>query len=451
MVDYYDILNVPRKATQDDIKRAYRKQALKWHPDKNPENKEQAEKRFKEVAEAYEVLSDARKREVYDRYGKDGLRGADSSVPSQGPEFAGFGFTFRSPDEVFREFFGGRDPFSNFFDDFDHYMDRPNFHSHSGVGIRGQGLRNVFAVNIPESSEFSSFSTFGSTGGNGNFRSVSTSTTFVNGKRITTKRIVENGQERVEVEEDGHIKSIRVNGVEDELALALEMSLRDQQQGATDHLPVEPSSVPPRTQPPQTAVPAYFTTDSEEEDDEDEDLQLALAYSLSEIEAAGQHRAGARGADGKKARHQSKNLQVERGTLGMTGGAQRLKGRVSESQRNDASEGTKDNVVYTTEAVRVQRKDGSPGAKVPDQGKMSESAWGQSRRETTDDGVAESPEKDRGAKRAPSSEGKQNSDTTALPGTSIGMNEGQSPKAKKKEAKCRCGLMADEGEAAPWK
>nr|2EJ7_A Chain A, HCG3 gene [Homo sapiens] len=69
MVDYYEVLDVPRQASSEAIKKAYRKLALKWHPDKNPENKEEAERRFKQVAEAYEVLSDAKKRDIYDRYG----------------------------------------------------------------------------------------------------------------------------------------------------------------------------------------------------------------------------------------------------------------------------------------------------------------------------------------------------------------------------------------------
>ncbi|TKC41141.1 hypothetical protein EI555_004844, partial [Monodon monoceros] len=89
----------------------YRKLALKWHPDKNPENKEEAERKFKQVAEAYEVLSDAKKRDIYDKYGKEGLNGGGGG----GSHFDGpfqFGFTFRNPDDVFREFFGGRDPFS---------------------------------------------------------------------------------------------------------------------------------------------------------------------------------------------------------------------------------------------------------------------------------------------------------------------------------------------------
>ncbi|XP_053139346.1 J domain-containing protein-like isoform X1 [Hemicordylus capensis] len=75
MVEYYEALGLPRSASVDDIKKAYRKKALKWHPDKNPENKQYAEQRFKEIAEAYEVLSDKNKRDIYDRYGKDGLMG----------------------------------------------------------------------------------------------------------------------------------------------------------------------------------------------------------------------------------------------------------------------------------------------------------------------------------------------------------------------------------------
>ncbi|XP_053899319.1 dnaJ homolog subfamily B member 2-like [Malaclemys terrapin pileata] len=121
MVEYYEALGIPRSASSDDIKKAYRKAALKWHPDKNPENKEHAERKFKEIAEAYEVLSDKSKRDLYDRYGKDGLTGAASAFPPGtgdprgGAGAPGFTFTFRGADEVFREFFGGRDPFADFF------------------------------------------------------------------------------------------------------------------------------------------------------------------------------------------------------------------------------------------------------------------------------------------------------------------------------------------------
>ncbi|OBS79021.1 hypothetical protein A6R68_18598 [Neotoma lepida] len=79
MVDYYEVLGVQRYASPEDIKRAYRKVALKWHPDKNPENKEEAERKFKEVAEAYEVLSNGEKRNIYDKYGKEGLNGGGGS------------------------------------------------------------------------------------------------------------------------------------------------------------------------------------------------------------------------------------------------------------------------------------------------------------------------------------------------------------------------------------
>ncbi len=68
--DYYKILGIAKGASDDDIKKAYRKQALKWHPDKN--KTANAEEKFKEVAEAYEVLSDPKKREIYDQHGEEG-------------------------------------------------------------------------------------------------------------------------------------------------------------------------------------------------------------------------------------------------------------------------------------------------------------------------------------------------------------------------------------------
>ncbi len=72
--DYYEVLGTGRDASPDEIKRNYRRKAMKFHPDKNPDNKE-AEDKFKECAEAYEVLSDPEKRKRYDQYGHDGLRG----------------------------------------------------------------------------------------------------------------------------------------------------------------------------------------------------------------------------------------------------------------------------------------------------------------------------------------------------------------------------------------
>ncbi|XP_063297200.1 dnaJ homolog subfamily B member 6 [Pelobates fuscus] len=243
MVEYYSILGVNKNASADDIKKAYRKLALKWHPDKNPDNKDEAERRFKEVAEAYEVLSDAKKRDIYDRYGKEGLtnNGGGGGGGSHFDNPFEFGFTFRSPDDVFREFFGGRDPFSfDLFDDpFDDFFGNrrgpraprnrpaggPFFSAFGGFPSFGGGF-SPFDTGFTSSfgsighGGFTSFSSssFGGSG-MGNFKSVSTSTKMINGRKITTKRIVENGQERVEVEEDGQLKSLTINGKEQMLRL----------------------------------------------------------------------------------------------------------------------------------------------------------------------------------------------------------------------------------------
>src|SRR5260221_3508734 len=87
--DYYEVLGVPRGASEQEIKSAYRKLALKYHPDRNPGDK-QAEDRFKEAAEAYGVLGDGDKRKRYDAYGHAGVGGA-GGAGFQPPHFAGFG------------------------------------------------------------------------------------------------------------------------------------------------------------------------------------------------------------------------------------------------------------------------------------------------------------------------------------------------------------------------
>ncbi|MCY3974789.1 MAG: molecular chaperone DnaJ [Simkaniaceae bacterium] len=98
MTDYYQILGVSKGASASEIKKAYRKLAVTCHPDKNPDDKE-AEDRFKEVSEAYEVLSDEEKRAVYDRHGKKGLEGL-------GGQHAGGGTGFSSMEEALRTFMG---------------------------------------------------------------------------------------------------------------------------------------------------------------------------------------------------------------------------------------------------------------------------------------------------------------------------------------------------------
>ena len=97
--DYYEILGVSKGASDSDIKKAYRKLALKYHPDKNPDD-EQAADMFKEAAEAYEVLSDAKKRQIYDQYGHQGLSGQGYHGPGNVNDiFSAFG-------SIFEDFFG---------------------------------------------------------------------------------------------------------------------------------------------------------------------------------------------------------------------------------------------------------------------------------------------------------------------------------------------------------
>jgi len=96
---YYEILSVSRNATEEDIKKSYRRLAMQYHPDRNPGDRE-AEERFKEAAEAYEVLSDPQKREIYNQYGHEGL----SSSGFQG--FSGFEDIFSSFGDIFGDIFG---------------------------------------------------------------------------------------------------------------------------------------------------------------------------------------------------------------------------------------------------------------------------------------------------------------------------------------------------------
>ena len=128
--DYYDILGVSKSASADEIKKAYRKQALAWHPDRHKDEKEEAEKRFKEINEAYQVLSNPQKKSVYDQFGHDAFtpgggfagQGGPSGNPfsqggrsgpftytytSSGGESPFAGFDFGDPFDIFEQFFGG--------------------------------------------------------------------------------------------------------------------------------------------------------------------------------------------------------------------------------------------------------------------------------------------------------------------------------------------------------
>jgi len=300
MVGYYSLLNVDKGAAAADIKKAYRKLALKWHPDKNPNNPEDATKRFKEISEAYEVLSDEKKRRLYDKYGKEGLAESGSSGGGGGggggsreyrhrsregqwEEFGGDDihvhgfphFAFRDPFDIFREFFGGADPFEEMLgghhdpfeshDPFGGLMGGPfgmmaghpstsrhgGHHRHGGglvirharrqnpmalspfgnmggfglglpgfgMGLGGGILEDAFGGGggLGGSSVQSFSSSFGNLGGMGgggmHMRSSSTSTMIVNGKKVTTKKVMDNGMETVSTYENDVLKSKTVNGV----------------------------------------------------------------------------------------------------------------------------------------------------------------------------------------------------------------------------------------------
>nr|XP_018904800.1 PREDICTED: dnaJ homolog subfamily B member 6 isoform X2 [Bemisia tabaci] len=278
MVDYYRVLEITRTATAADIKKAYRKLALKWHPDKNIDNHDEANKKFKEISEAYEVLSDEskrriydqkstakpptgrpratpeykrssfrtffempfqrffeKKRRVYDQYGKDGLINGGVNARSRSRHhthhtdsdfdlgFGGYGFEFRDPQDVFREFFASNFPFMDIFGSNSRHSS-----SRNNGGRHGNQLSSLFGnpfglgFDTPDffsdcgQGQWSSISTsYGSPSTNGpvTFKKTSTSTRFINGKKITTKKIVEGGKETVMQYENDVLTSKTVNGV----------------------------------------------------------------------------------------------------------------------------------------------------------------------------------------------------------------------------------------------
>ncbi len=129
MKDFYEVLGVPQKATLAEIKSAYRKLALKWHPDRN--KSKEAEEKFKEINKAYEVLADSKKREMYDQMGHEAFaRGGGFPGAGYGGQYGPFQYTYTSyggnpfedinvdfggftdPFEIFEQFFGFQNPFS---------------------------------------------------------------------------------------------------------------------------------------------------------------------------------------------------------------------------------------------------------------------------------------------------------------------------------------------------
>lgn len=146
--DYYQILGVSKGAADDEIKKAYRKLALKYHPDKN--KTAGAEEKFKEVAEAYEVLSDKKKRDVYDKYGEDGLKGG----AGQGNTSNNYSYAYHGdPRATFAQFFGSSNPFGNIFGNsggsmFDDEMDFDDGFIRMSHGPPGMGAFRSQSFNV---------------------------------------------------------------------------------------------------------------------------------------------------------------------------------------------------------------------------------------------------------------------------------------------------------------
>lgn len=222
MVNYYDVLEVKKTATTDDIRKAYKKLALRWHPDKNPNNLDEANRKFKEICQAYEILSDDKKRRNYDAqltrttsnttYPRRSSRTSqkqNSKTPSTffetsfdtpfgaktkatpNKDFANDS-DFRSPFDIFREVFGKHHQFAN------------NLNLHKPFS-ESMDFWNIGKKSSPQSSHGTPLrehnSRFKAT------KSVQTETLFRDGKTITTKIITENNTKQVFIYENDRLIS----------------------------------------------------------------------------------------------------------------------------------------------------------------------------------------------------------------------------------------------------
>ncbi|ORX50280.1 DnaJ-domain-containing protein [Piromyces finnis] len=224
---YYEILGLSETATDAEIKKAYRKEALRWHPDKNQDRLEEANEHFKLISEAYEVLKDPEQRAIYNKYGDEGFK---DRANGGGADYGNGGFHsfhFSNPEDIFREFFGGQDPFASFFSPFggssrrgsnsrrndpfgggffgsSFFDDDDDFFG--GHGSSGFSSFSSTSFGGPSFSSFSS-SSFGGGMGGGNFVSTSQRTTVVNGKKTIIKETKDGSGnttvEKTTIEPDG--------------------------------------------------------------------------------------------------------------------------------------------------------------------------------------------------------------------------------------------------------
>jgi curved DNA-binding protein CbpA len=185
--EYYEVLGVPKDASDDVIRKAYKKLAIKWHPDKHVDDKKEAEEKFKEISEAYSVLSDPQKKRDYD---------------TGGMSFGGFGdFDDFDPFAMFESFFGRHrgkhGGFGNFGFGFDDDDDDDFFGKGFGIKNNFDGFKMGF--------DDDDFGFGGDFGGFGQGTSVKKTTQIINGKKITkteTTTIDSNGNKKTVVKEE---------------------------------------------------------------------------------------------------------------------------------------------------------------------------------------------------------------------------------------------------------
>ena len=181
MVDFYEVLGVSSNASESEIKTAYRKLALIWHPDKNPDNQEEACIKFREISHAYDVLSKPESRQMFDRYGSEPessrLQNQERRRSSrESDDYPSNLFTFREPFDIFEEFFGS--PFADL-------MQTAMFR----VGSRDQRRSTTSSINDFFHTGFLSsstdFTTNNRSSGPSQSYKTSTVTTINNGKLIS--------------------------------------------------------------------------------------------------------------------------------------------------------------------------------------------------------------------------------------------------------------------------
>ena len=192
--DYYEVLGVPKDASEDVIRKAYKKLAIKWHPDKHVDDKKEAEEKFKEISEAYSVLSDPKKKREYDTGGMD---------------FEGFGgFDDFDPFAMFESFFGKGSGFGNFGFGFDDDED-DDFFGKKGFGGMGKNFGG-FKMGFDDD-DFGFGGDFGG-GFGGSGTSIKKTTQTINGKTVTrteTTTVDSNGNKKTVVKEetgDGQVR-----------------------------------------------------------------------------------------------------------------------------------------------------------------------------------------------------------------------------------------------------